>query len=680
METYGEALNRLGNEEFTGRSFECRYFCKALENAGQGGPQIINIYGTGGIGKTTLLNRFRCLAETQGAMFLSLDLREYMGSPKLFLDGLAALLGSHMPESVEGGEPRMRGAFELLNNYAQGRKIVLALDQYEEAGGIDEWARESFFPRLRTDTLIVIAGRYRLGGPWALSSLWRKLIVHFPLAELHYDETRSYLLRQGIVDELEMDRLWLQSSGHPLTLSLLAARIKSRSYHADDKRETFEDLLQYWLLEVSDEQLRALLYAASVSRSFDHEMLQYIMEKEIAQADFDQFTRLSFVRSSARGWQLHDLVREAARQAFQVRQPTAYSGFRERLAAILNERIRMKWAAGRDASPDIYELISQSGNPILRAHFRHSRSSENYWETLTAQTLPEARRYIERRIELAQAARILCSDPDSDEWFRYELTREESLFRLAGWDVGELSAIEENSVKLLRSPEGSVIGLAAMLPVHEQTLPYLRRSPVSAPYVHTFTEEMTIEPAQRGKFVFAIDVIDPSRRDLRSDTVNLMMEQILSGALLIASPPALPFFMDSHRSLGFEEVKGIPETYVYGGKVPAVTYQLDTRGRKLAVFLEKTANLKDAEHIASPHFVPLAPKPAENSFLNLLTPREREVAALLADGATNKEIADKLYISEAAVKKHLNAMLQKTGLKNRTQFAAALLKSHISAP
>ncbi|MNI93615.1 Spore germination protein GerE [compost metagenome] len=65
----------------------------------------------------------------------------------------------------------------------------------------------------------------------------------------------------------------------------------------------------------------------------------------------------------------------------------------------------------------------------------------------------------------------------------------------------------------------------------------------------------------------------------------------------------------------------------------------------------------------------------EASLLGVFTPREREVAALLAQGATNKEIAGTLYISEAAVKKHLNAMLQKTGLKNRTQIAAAMLTS-----
>jgi DNA-binding CsgD family transcriptional regulator len=57
---------------------------------------------------------------------------------------------------------------------------------------------------------------------------------------------------------------------------------------------------------------------------------------------------------------------------------------------------------------------------------------------------------------------------------------------------------------------------------------------------------------------------------------------------------------------------------------------------------------------------------------HLLTPREREVAGLLAQGHTNGEIASSLYMSVAAVKKHVNAMLHKYGVKNRTQLAQAL--------
>lgn len=49
-----------------------------------------------------------------------------------------------------------------------------------------------------------------------------------------------------------------------------------------------------------------------------------------------------------------------------------------------------------------------------------------------------------------------------------------------------------------------------------------------------------------------------------------------------------------------------------------------------------------------------------------LTPREREVAALAATGLTNKDIADRLYVSRNTVKKHLAAAMRKLDASSRT--------------
>jgi DNA-binding NarL/FixJ family response regulator len=55
--------------------------------------------------------------------------------------------------------------------------------------------------------------------------------------------------------------------------------------------------------------------------------------------------------------------------------------------------------------------------------------------------------------------------------------------------------------------------------------------------------------------------------------------------------------------------------------------------------------------------------------LSQLTEREREVLALLARGASNREISETLYIAGGTVKNHLSNILSKLGVRDRTQAA-----------
>ncbi|HSF60164.1 MAG TPA: response regulator transcription factor [Gaiellaceae bacterium] len=61
-----------------------------------------------------------------------------------------------------------------------------------------------------------------------------------------------------------------------------------------------------------------------------------------------------------------------------------------------------------------------------------------------------------------------------------------------------------------------------------------------------------------------------------------------------------------------------------------------------------------------------------------LTDREREVLRLVADGATNREIASQLYISQNTVSFHMKNILAKLHLKNRAQAAAFAIRSGLA--
>ena len=61
-----------------------------------------------------------------------------------------------------------------------------------------------------------------------------------------------------------------------------------------------------------------------------------------------------------------------------------------------------------------------------------------------------------------------------------------------------------------------------------------------------------------------------------------------------------------------------------------------------------------------------------------LTPREREVLTLIADGRSNREIARGLNVSEKTVKAHVSSVLAKLGVQDRTQ--AAVLAVRHAAP
>ena len=60
--------------------------------------------------------------------------------------------------------------------------------------------------------------------------------------------------------------------------------------------------------------------------------------------------------------------------------------------------------------------------------------------------------------------------------------------------------------------------------------------------------------------------------------------------------------------------------------------------------------------------------------LHLLTKRECQVLQLLADGKSNRAVAETLYISEKTVKNHVSNILQKMNVNDRTQAVVSAIR------
>ena len=69
-----------------------------------------------------------------------------------------------------------------------------------------------------------------------------------------------------------------------------------------------------------------------------------------------------------------------------------------------------------------------------------------------------------------------------------------------------------------------------------------------------------------------------------------------------------------------------------------------------------------------------APAPATAPDRFGLTRREREVLALVAQGRTNRQIADELFISENTAGVHVSNILGKLGVASRTEAAAVAVR------
>jgi DNA-binding NarL/FixJ family response regulator len=123
---------------------------------------------------------------------------------------------------------------------------------------------------------------------------------------------------------------------------------------------------------------------------------------------------------------------------------------------------------------------------------------------------------------------------------------------------------------------------------------------------------------------------------------------------------------DGLRLLEVAKETKIP-VLVVSGTGSAVVIDQIYRDQQIYGFFEKNSFHRSA-------FLELVDECLAPSLLDALTEREREVLDLLAEGLTNQQIAERLFISANTVKRHLKSVFEKLEVSNRAAAAALVTR------
>jgi DNA-binding NarL/FixJ family response regulator len=154
---------------------------------------------------------------------------------------------------------------------------------------------------------------------------------------------------------------------------------------------------------------------------------------------------------------------------------------------------------------------------------------------------------------------------------------------------------------------------------------------------------------------------------LRKEKFTLaVMDLSLQGTINTWEKGAADLNLDGYQLLTAARADGIPTIVVSGITEPEEIQRIYSE-YSISVYIEKQAFDRAAfrrvvEETRS--------KQHSLSELNALTDREREVLDLLAQGLTNKEIAEKLFITTNTVKRHLKAIFEKLDVHTRSAATA----------
>lgn len=366
MSSIADRLARARAELWAGRAVELDRF-RALASATDE-PRVVFVHGPGGIGKTTLLERFAFEATTAGRRVVSIDVRHVGASVDAFVRELGHALG----------EPT-----DPLGELVRIEPLALLIDTCEAIAALDPWLRSTFLPALPQSGLVVLAGRDPPSARWRADPGWSGILTPMELRDLDLADSQELLRRRG-VPEADAIAIARASHGHPLALALAAevARTRTPSHVLPD--DVLRALLHVFVQDVPSPRHRDALRVCAIARATDESLLRHALDDDDTAPLFEWLRGLSFVTHATDGVFPHDLAREVLVRDLEQRDAA-------RLRALVH-RVREHCFARLDAtrledrSAAAYDLMFAARNwPEVASFLAFRREHAGYTERARAE-------------------------------------------------------------------------------------------------------------------------------------------------------------------------------------------------------------------------------------------------------------------------------------------------------
>jgi DNA-binding CsgD family transcriptional regulator len=587
------------------------------------GPSAVFVHGAAGIGKTALVT-----GALVGPTTVVVDGRDVEPTPAAVLAYIGSVLGLSTPVTQE----------QVAHAMAAASVVAIVVDSYERFGVVDGWLRNQLLPSLPVRSTAVLVGRNPPNVAWRTAPGWRQLLVDVLLGPLTETAAAELVARKGLTgDRAERARRF--GRGHPLALELACEALVR---HPDlvmgeaPLEEVVEELVEV-LFDDLGPGLRDVVEAASVLRRATVPALAAVLEHDEASAEraWVALRDLPFATVRPDGVELQAVVQEVLVTSLELRDPGRARDLRRRAARAALATVR--YAPGWAATADLLHLVQ---NPVVRSGFLPPAGVQHPVEAATAADIPDVLTIAGRHVGADERAWL-------ERWWRHHPDGF-SVARGPGGNVQAFSIVVEAAVVApeLRRADPAASAMAADL----QGRP-LRRGGRALLVRRMLTSERGQLPCPE----LALMIVDLKRTylEMRPDLLRVYDATAADG-------PLAPMV----RALGFAPVATAPTVDLWALEMPAGSVDAWIAGH---IELETSAPPAQAPH---PDRRPQA--------VASLSAREREVLAALADGLTNQELAERLFISERTANRHLSNIFTKLGVRNRTAAARIAIEAGLA--